>query len=99
MLEFKELKPEEYGSFYAKSPQRTFLNSLEAMEHLKVRNRDIIYFGVKKDGELYKKLADHARGRGAEVAGSSLSANKKKRLKWFCRFPEKYVDLYLRLGR
>ncbi len=52
MLEFKELKPEEYGSFYAKSPQRTFLNSLEAMEHLKVRNREIIYFGVKKDGEL-----------------------------------------------
>ena len=53
----------------------------------------------EKDGELYKELAAHARGRGAEVAGSTLSANKKKRLKWFCRFPEKYVDLYLRLGR
>ena len=43
---------------------------------------------VKKDGELYKELAAHARGRGADIAGSSLSANKKKRLKWFCRFPE-----------
>lgn len=52
MLEFTELTPEEYGRFYYESPQRTFLNSPEAMEHLKARNRDIIYFGVKKDGQL-----------------------------------------------
>ncbi len=67
-------------------------------EYLKT-SLDSVARKVKKDGELYKKLADHASGRGAEVAGSSLSANKKKRLKWFCRFPEKYIDLYLRLGR
>ena len=52
MTEFVELTAEEYGKFYASSDQRTFLNSPEAMEHLRMRNRDIIYFGVKKNGTL-----------------------------------------------
>ncbi len=52
MTEFCELTKGEYADFYAEHPYRTFLNSVEAMEHLRMRGRDIVYFGVKRDGKL-----------------------------------------------
>ena len=52
MLVFCELTRQEYEKYYSTHPCRTFLNSVEAMDHLQMRGREIVYFGVKRDGVL-----------------------------------------------